>query len=243
MRFFARLSNLIGGTLREWLGGRERRNPAAVYEAAIGERVKQYGKLREAAASILYLRNKLGKQLESASGELARVHGQIQLAVDRDDDEAALFLIGRKDRLAADIERITGELTELTKEAEAAKHNLVTFQSEIHRLREEKTRMLARLANAQARLKLQRAIQGIADIAPDADIQALESVREYIERTVSVVAGSQDSGNADLDARLDQIRTDQAVQAARAQLDELKRSRRRPLLPMVLPTGAGVAAG
>jgi len=103
--------------------------------------------------------------------------------------------------------------------------------------------MLARLANAQARLKLQRAIQGIVDITPDADIQALESVREYIERTVSVVAGSQDSGNPDLDARLDQIRTDQAVQAARAQLDELKRSRRRPLLPMVLPTGAGVAAG
>jgi phage shock protein A len=243
MRFFARLINLVTGTLREWLGTRERRNPAAVYEAAIGERVAQYTKLREAAASILYLRNKLGKQLEDATHELTSTQEQITLAVERDDDEAALFLIGRKDRLSADLERITKELTELTAEAEAAKHNLVTFQSEIQRLREEKARMLARLANAQARLKLQRAINGIAGITPDADIQALESVREYIERTVTAVAGSHETGDAGLDARLEQIRNDQARKAARAQLDELKRRRGRVLLPMVISDPAGVVAG
>jgi phage shock protein A len=243
MRFFARLSNLIGGTLREWLGGRERRNPAAVYEAAIAERVKQYAKLREAAASILYLRNKLGKQLEHATEELARTQAQIGMAVDRDDDEAALFLIGRKDRLAADIERVSNELAELTNEAEGAKRNLISFQSDIQRLKEEKARMLARLANAEARLKLQRAIKGIAGLTPDADIEALEAVREYIERTIAAVADRHDSGDANLDARLEQIRADQASQAAHAQLEEIKRSRGRRLLPMVLPTGAGVGAG
>ena len=243
MRFFARLSNLIRGTLGEWLGGRERRNPAAVYEAAIGERVAQYTKLRDAAASILYMRNKLGKQLEEATAEMARTQEQIALAVDRDDDEAALFLIGRKERLAADIERVTSELTELTTEAEGAKRNLVAFQGDIQRLREEKARMLARLANAQARIKLQRAISGITGLTPDADIQALEQVREYIERTITAVAGNHDSGDASLDARLEKIRTEQATQAARAQLDELKRSRRRMLLPVVMPRSAGLAAG
>jgi len=243
MRFFARLGNLIRGTFGEWLGGRERRNPAAVYEAAINERVTQYTKLREAAASILYMRNKLGKQLDETSAELARTQEQIALAVDRDDDEAALFLIGRKDRLSADIERITTELTELTNEAEGAKRNLVAFQGDIQRLREEKARMLARLANAQARIKLQRAISGITGLTPDADIQALEQVREYIERTIAAVAGNHDSGDAGLDARLEQIRTEQATQAARAQLDELKRSRRRLLLPVIAPRSAGLAAG
>lgn len=103
--------------------------------------------------------------------------------------------------------------------------------------------MLARLANAQARLKLQRAINGIAGITPDADIQALESVREYIERTVTAVAGSHETGDAGLDARLEQIRNDQARKAARAQLDELKRRRGRVLLPMVISDPAGVVAG
>jgi phage shock protein A len=243
MRFFARLTNLITGTLREWMGTRERRNPAAVYEAAIGERVAQYAKLREAAASILYLRNKLGRQLDDATRELVTTQEQIALAVDRNDDPAALFLIGRKDRLTADIERVSTELTELTNEAEGAKGNLIAFQSDIQRLREEKARMLARLANAQARQRLQHAINGIAGLTPDADIQALESVREYIERSVTAVASSHETGDATLDARLEAIRSDQADRAARAQLDELKRSRRRVLLPMVMPHGAGIAAG
>ena len=63
--FLARLINLVRGKLSQWMTGRERRDPAAVYEAAIGERQRQYAKLREAAASILYMRNKLGRQLGS----------------------------------------------------------------------------------------------------------------------------------------------------------------------------------
>jgi phage shock protein A len=243
MRLLGRLVNLIRGTLGEWLGGSERRNPAAVYEAAIHQRHEQYSKLREATASILYLRNKLGRQLEHATREQQLTQQQIEIALDRDDDAAALFLIDRKDRLNSDIDRITKELAELTREAEDAKRNLVAFQSEIQRLREEKTRMLARLANAQARLRLQRAMTGIADFSPDVDIQALEGVRDYIERTIAAVADRTESGDAALDARLEQIRNDQASQAARAQLQELKRRRNRPLLPMVLPRGAGVAAG
>ncbi|MBI4514537.1 MAG: PspA/IM30 family protein [Deltaproteobacteria bacterium] len=242
MRFLTRLTNLISGVLGEWLGGRERRNPAAVYEAAIGERSAQYAKLREAAASILYLRNKLGRQLEEARRELARSEGQIELALDRDDDEAALFLIERKERLTADLQRITKELAELTTEAESAKRNLVAFHSDIQSLREEKTRMLARLANAQARLRLQRALNGVAGLTPDADIQALEAVREYIERTIGAITGADASGDGGLDARLDQIRSEQALHAARAQLEERKRSRRR-LLPLILPKGASVVAG
>jgi phage shock protein A len=230
--FLSRLINLVRGKLSEWMAGRERRDPAAVYEAAIAERQRQYGKLREAAASILYMRNKLGRQLAQARTDLEDTGIQLSLAVDRDDDEAALFLIGRKERLSEDVERIRTELEALTREAEAAKQNLTAFQADIQRLRDEKARNLARLANAEARLRLQNAIAGLT---PDADIAALEGVREYVERTVSSLATELESGDANLDARLGRIRADQASQAARAQLAELKRSRRGLRMPMLLP--------
>lgn len=235
MRLFARVQNLLRGVMAQWLGRREQRNPGAVYEAAIHERMEQYGKLREAAAGVLYMRSKLSKELRLKSTELARLHKQLEIAVDRDDDEAALALISRRDGLSADVERLTGELTDLTAEAEAAKKNLTTFQDEIVRLRDEKVRMLARLANAKARLRLQETLNGLS---PDADIRALEAVRDHINRLVSEVQVAREAGDPELERRLGSIREAESTAAARAQLDELKRTRRRTLLPVVLPQHA-----
>src|SRR6185295_3530233 len=99
MRSVARLANLVRGLVTRWIGRRERRNPEAVYEAAIQERLEQYGKLRGAAAGVLYMRSKLAKELERASHELASAGRQLEIAVDGDDDDAALALIGRRDTL------------------------------------------------------------------------------------------------------------------------------------------------
>src|SRR5262245_64291000 len=184
MRFVARLTNLIRGLASRWLGDRETRNPSAVYESAIRERVVQYAKLREAAAGVIYLRGKLERELQQRSTEGARVRHQLDVAVERDDDPAALALISRREVLGADVERLTAELTELTAEADAAKRNLVAFQDEIVRLREERVRMLARLANAKARLRLHETLRGLS---PEADIQALETVREHVNRLVAEV--------------------------------------------------------
>src|SRR5437763_797417 len=136
MQLVGRVRNLLRGLAARWIGRREQRHPDAVYAAAIEERVAQYGKLREAAAGIIYLRSKLAKELERESAELGRVGRQLEIAVERDDDAVALHLIGRRDGLGAEVTRLTAELTELTKEAEGAKQNLVTFQREIARLRE-----------------------------------------------------------------------------------------------------------
>src|SRR5882724_4103227 len=234
MRFFARIYNLVRGSLARRISGRERRNPEAVYEAAIQERTEQYATLRSAAAGVIYLRSKLTNELEQTSKELARVRGQLAIAVDRDDDAAALALIGQRDLLDAESERLTAELAELTEEAEAAEKNLITFQTEIARLREEKVRMLARLSNAKARLRFQETLSGLA---PDADIRALESVREHINRLVEETRINRDLADTELDRRLGQIRDAQADIARRAQLEEMKRSRTRGLLPVVpLPT-------
>ena len=231
MRFFTRLSNLVRGVAAQWLFRRERRNPGAVYEAAIEERLSQYATLRSAAAGVLYMRTKLADEHERASRELARTKRELDVAVDHDDDEAALVLIGRRDRLAEDVKRLTTELEDLQTEAEAAKKNLIAFQGEISRLREEKVRMLARLANAKARLRLQETLAGLS---PDADVRALEAVREHIHRLVEEAKVTRDLGDGDLEKRLGKIREAEAESAARAQLDELKRARRNRLLPLVV---------
>lgn len=237
MRFFARVHNLIRGTLAQWLGRREHRNPEAVYEAAIQERLDQYGMLRQAAAGVLYMRTKLAKELHLKSAELTRLGKQLDIAVDRDDDDAALALIGRRDSLMSDVERLTAELGELTTEADAAKKNLVAFQNDIARLRDEKVRMIARLANAKARLRLHETLNGLS---PDADIRALDAVRDHINRLVAEIQVGRDAADPELEQRLGSIREAEANAAARAQLNELKRTRMRILLPLVVPQKAAV---
>jgi len=233
MRFLARLSNLVRGLLGQWIGRREHKNPGAVYEAAIQERVDQYGKLREAAAGVLYVRTKLGKELAQKSAELGRIGRQLELAVDADDDEAALALIGRRDNLGQEVARLTTELRELETEAEAAKRNLTVFHTEIARLRDEKVHMLARLANARARLKFQETLHGLS---PDA-------VREHVERLVQEAKVSRDLGDSALEERLGKIRAAEADAAARAQLEELKRARKGRLLPLVIPARSAAPSG
>jgi phage shock protein A len=239
MRLFSRLTNLVRGLASRWLGNRETSNPAAVYESAIRERVVQYAKLREAAAGVIYLRGKLERELQERSGDLGRVRQQLDLAIDRDDDPAALALISRREALGRDVERLTADLTELTAEADAAKRNLVSFQDEIVRLREERVRMLARLANAKARLRLHETLSGLS---PEADIQALETVREHVNRLVAEVALVREGADPELERRLGVIRDAEAVTAARAQLEELKRNRRATLVPMTLAPAAIPAA-
>jgi phage shock protein A len=239
MRVFARIYNLVRGSLSAWIRGREHRNPEAVYETAIQERSEQYAKLRAGAAGVLYLRSKLTKQLEETTRELTRVRAQLDLAVERDEDDVALALNGRRDALTTESDRLTADLAELTAEAEAAKQNLIAFSSDIARLRDEKVRMLARLANAKARLRFQ---ETLAALAPDADIRALEGVREHINRLVEETKMNRDFGDGELERKLGKIREAEADAARRAQLDELKRAKGRGLLPMVIvPDGDKVA--
>ena len=91
--------------------------------------------------------------------------------------------------------------------------------------------MLARLANAKARLRFQETLAGLA---PDADIRALEGVREHINRLVEETKINRDLGDTELERKLGKIREAEADAGRRAQLDELKRARGRGLLPMVV---------
>jgi len=202
-----------------------------------GFKVWSYQQLKSAAAGVIYLRNKLESELKQKACEMRELDEQIGQA-DMDEDRCALLLIQRRQTVAAACQRLREELTELTREADEAKKNLVDFQGEIDQLKAEKIRMLARLKNAQSRVRIQRARE---QLSSEDDVRALEDVRESIQRILAEGGVNSESAGSQLDDKLAEIRRRNAETKAQAELAEIKRRRRMPALP--LPAFDTVADG
>lgn len=220
MGFFDRLANVWKGFLSLWVSDIESRNPEAVYEAAIDERVHKHRDLKKAVSGIVYLRNKLSNELETKERELKEVMAQLPVAIADGEDEVALVLIQKKDELTGQIEALSAELKKVSDQAEEAKSGLLAFQSEIEKLKREKEQMLAQKANAEARIQIQDTLDGLST---DADVKALDNVREHISKLQAEAdIGSEIQGDS-LDAKLAKIKEKAANSSARSQLEEMKR--------------------
>jgi len=231
----ARFAYLVRATFGSFVRHGERQNPAAVYEMAIDERARQYRDLKEAVAGILYMRNKLEAEIHERRVEIARLHDDVKHAIRRGQDELSVSLIEQKQLLMDELDRAERELDGVRTEAEEAKNNLVRFRDEIRNLMREKGRMLATLANAQARRRLSEALEGLS---VDADMRALEGVREHIARLATESTLDREIGGDDgTRRRLRAIRDEARHEAARRELEELKQS----LLPREI-SGAATAA-
>ncbi len=217
---FGRLRNLLKGMFSIWLRDSERQNPRAIYEQAINERVKQYRELKEAVAGILYMRNKLEHEITERRTEIARLYHDLRRGVRQGQDDLSLALIDRKQQLMQDLERAERELDEVRVEAEDAKSNLVRFREEIRSLVHEKSRVLATLANGQARRRIHEALEGLS---VDADMRALEGVREHVAKLSTEGRLERELGDDGLRTRLRAVRDEAREEAARRELDELKR--------------------
>lgn len=224
----ARLRSLVRGVFRRWVKDKELENPEAVYEQAISERVRQYRELKDAVAGILFLRNKLEGEVTERRAEIARLHDDVRRAVRRGHDEASLQLIARKQALFEELERAEKELDAVRGQGEEAKRNLVDFREEIRSLVREKSRMLATLANARARRRLQVAIEGLS---VDAELDALAGVREQVSRLTLENSLEQELGEDDLRSRLRAFRDEARVESARSELQQLKREFSNHRLP------------
>jgi phage shock protein A len=221
---FGRLRNLLSGWFTSWVRDRESASPRAVYEQAIAERLRRYGELKEAVAGILYLRNKLDGEIRERRGEMLQLAADVQRAVRKSDDGLALALVTHKQEIAGEVERAERELGALQREAETAKENLIRFREEIRALEREKGRALAVLAGVQARRQVRSVLEGLS---VEADVRALESLREHIAKQASEVqleAELESAGPAaPLRARIEEIRLEAREEAARRELDEWKR--------------------
>ena len=220
--FFKRLISLVGGKFNRWLKARELHDPEAVYEAAISDRLRRYQQLKGAAAGVIYMRNKLERELRQKSAELGEVCEQAAQAAEINEDDCALLLIRRKHELEDDSARIKEELSELSHEVDDAKKSLIRFKAEIENLKIEKVRMLARFRNAQARVRIRRVLE---DLSYDEDLRALQEVRESIQRTLGQADVHRELHESEADPKLEEIRRRNADAKAQAELQEMKRSR------------------
>jgi phage shock protein A len=95
----------------------------------------------------------------------------------------------------------------------------MAVQGEIKKLKAEKDNMLAKMASAQARLRIQEQLDGLS---VDAEVKALEGVREHIKNTIAQANLSNELKSSDLDERLKQLRQQSGDVTAKQQLAELK---------------------
>jgi len=217
--FFARLSNLWRGFLSIWISDVEKRHPEIAYENAINSMVEKYSQLKAATAALIRRREELEQRLAIQTKELAQVSRDLNVAVETSQDDLAMVLIQKKNQLEQDGADVKVDMETAVKEADSAKASLMQVQGEIRKLKAEKDSMLAKLKSAQARVRIQEQLEGVS---VDAEVKALDGVREHIKNQVAQASLGKELAESSLDARLAALRAQSGDVTARQQLDQLK---------------------
>ena len=228
INLIARVANLWQGFVSLWLTDVEKRHPEIAYQNAIDSMISKYDKLKMATASILRRREDISARLDKARRELTAVETDLNAALATDQDNLAVVLIQKKNALDASIAELTAESEQASADAEDAKSSLIQVKNEIQKLKDEKDRMLAQMASAEARVKIQNQLEGLS---VDAEVRALDNVREHIKNTVAQAKMGQELRESDLDVQLSKLRQSSGSVTARQQLDELKRTRAAQAAP------------
>jgi phage shock protein A len=218
----ARLANLWQGFVSLWLTDVEKRHPEIAYQNAIDSMITKYDKLKLATAAILRRRDDIGARLDAATKELEAINADLNAALATGQDDLGVVLIQKKNALEASLKAFTGEMEQARADADDAKGSLMQVKSEIQKLKDEKDRMLAQMASAQARVKIQGQLEGLS---VDAEVRALDGVREHIKNTIAQAKMGQELRESDLDVQLAKLRQSSGAVTARQQLEELKRAR------------------
>jgi phage shock protein A len=222
MGFFTRLANLFKGFMSLFVGSMEEKRPEIAYENAINSMTEKYAQLKKAAAGLIKHRAQLEARIQKTERELDDTRAQVQIAVDGGDDESALVLLERQDQLESQLEEYNNELQQAAKEAEAAKESLRSIQGEIEKLKRERDRVVAQIKDAEARKQIQEQLDGLS---VDAEVKALDNVREYADRVRAEVQINQELHEDSLEGRLKAIKADTGSVKARARLAALKKAR------------------
>lgn len=220
--FWSRMSNLWSGFVSLWISDVEKRHPEIAYENAINSMATKYIRLKTATAAIIRRRDEITYRLDGATKELDRVKVDLEAALATGQDDLALVLIEKKNILEENLKEMNAEMAQAKMDADDAKASLVSVKQEIGKLKSEKDRMLAKMQSAEARLKIQEQIEGIS---VDAEVKALENVREHIKTRVAEASLGKELADSDLDQRLKKLRDASGTVTARSELEALKAAR------------------
>jgi phage shock protein A len=217
--FFARLANLWKGFASLWISDIEKEHPEIAYENAINSMIEKYSKLKKATASIIRRREEVSERLTMQSKELAQVTADLSVAVETSQDDLAVVLIQKKNALEKEVGELKGDLDTAQKDADSAKSSLMTVQGEIKKLKAEKDNMLAKMASAQARIRINDQLEGLS---VDAEVKALDNVREHIKNTIAEANLGKELGESDLDSRLKALRAQTGEATSKSEWERLR---------------------
>jgi phage shock protein A len=217
--FFTRLANLWKGFVSLWISDIEKEHPEIAYENAINSMIEKYSKLKKATAAIIRRREDASERLNAQTKELAQVTADLNVAIETNQDDLATVLIQKKNVLEKDIAELKTDLDTASKDADSAKQSLMSVQNEIKKLKAEKDNMLAKMASAQARIRIQEQLEGLS---VDAEVKALDNVREHIKNTIAQANLGAELKSTDLDDRLKALRQQSGDVTAKQQLAEMK---------------------
>ncbi len=202
-----------------WISDIEKNHPEIAYENAINSMVEKYTKLKRATAAIVRRREETSARFAKHTAELKQINGDLNVAIETGQDDLALILLQKKNALEAEVADITSERDSSAKDAESAKASLLQIQGEIRKLKAERDSSLAKLANAQVKAKIQEQLEGLS---VDAEVKALDGVREHIRTQVAAAQLGEELGQSDLDTRLQSLRAQSGEVEAKQQLAALK---------------------
>jgi phage shock protein A len=218
---FGRLYNLWQGFLSLWITDIEKQHPEIAYENAINSMIQKYTQLKRATAAIIRRREELDQQFQEKSKELAQIESDLNTAVETNQQDLGLILLQKQKALSEHVAELRGELEAAVKDSDSAKASLLQVQSEIKNLKAEKDRMLAKMASSQARIRIQDQLEGLS---VDAEVKALENVRENIKTTIAQANLGKELGESDLDARLKALRSKTGDVTAKSEWEKLRQA-------------------
>lgn len=222
MGLFSRIGNLWKGFLSLWIADIEKEHPEIAYENAISSMIEKYTKLKTATAAIIRRREEIDERYQRAKRELAQTEAELDTALATNQDDLAVVLLQKKNQLATEMTELQVDLQSSEKDAESAKNSLISVQSEIKKLKAERDSMIAKLQSAQARIRIQSQLDGLS---VDAEVKALDNVREHIRTTIAEANLGKELAESSLDGRLTALRSQVGDVQARQQLAELKAKR------------------
>ena len=217
-----RLGNLWKGFVSLWVSDVEKRHPEIAYQNAIDSMIEKYAKLKSATAAIMRRREDISARLATENAELAAITDDLNAALATGQDDLGIVLIQKKNALEASIKTLDQDMEQARGDAEEAKGSLLQVKSEIQKLKDEKDRMLAQMLSAQARLKIQGQLDGLS---VDAEVRALDTVREHIKNTVAEAKMGSELRESDLDVKLAKLRQSSGSITARQELEAMKQAR------------------
>ncbi len=223
MGIFDRIKQSMKSTAESAVRGVEERNPEAVYESAIDNRIERVAELKGRLAAMVQRRAGCAERVVALEAEVVQLGQALEGALSDGDDETALVLQVRRNEVVSELEARTTTLAELTALADETKASWIAMRDGVETLKNDRDRDLAQHAAAQAAIEIDETVSGLSEAA---HVRALDTVRDSVgalERRAH--PGYLDADGNSVRGRAAGLGRKAAEESAQAQLDMLKRQR------------------